>query len=190
MNTKAFFPCGGGSNLILGTGRENKIFFMNTHPAIEHIQSVTLTVHILTNPQTVTMSKYFILQTPTHPSNISKVSLYHCTCTHQPTNSYNVKIFHFTNTHPPIKHIQSVTLSLYMYSPAHKQLHCQNISFYKHPPTHQTYPKCPSVTVHVLTNPQTVTMSKYFILQTPTHSSNISKVSLCHCTCTHQPTNS
>ena len=27
MNTKAFFPCGGGSNLILGIGRENQIFF-------------------------------------------------------------------------------------------------------------------------------------------------------------------
>ena len=26
MNTKAFFPCGGGSNLILGTGMENQIF--------------------------------------------------------------------------------------------------------------------------------------------------------------------
>ena len=26
MNTKTFFPCGGGSNLILGTGRENQIF--------------------------------------------------------------------------------------------------------------------------------------------------------------------
>ena len=27
MNTKAFFPCGGGSNLILGTASENQIFF-------------------------------------------------------------------------------------------------------------------------------------------------------------------
>ena len=26
MNTKAFFPCGRGSNLILGTGTENQIF--------------------------------------------------------------------------------------------------------------------------------------------------------------------
>ena len=30
MNTKAFFPCGGGSNLILGTGSENQIFFLRT----------------------------------------------------------------------------------------------------------------------------------------------------------------
>ena len=28
MNTKAFFSCGGGSNLILGIGRENQIFFL------------------------------------------------------------------------------------------------------------------------------------------------------------------
>ena len=26
MNTKASFPCGEGSNLILGTGSENQIF--------------------------------------------------------------------------------------------------------------------------------------------------------------------
>ena len=32
MNMKAFF-CGGGSNLILGTGKENQIFFLRT-PAI------------------------------------------------------------------------------------------------------------------------------------------------------------
>ena len=32
MNTKAFFPCGGGSNLILGTGSEKKtnIFSRNS----------------------------------------------------------------------------------------------------------------------------------------------------------------
>ena len=30
MNIKAFFPCGGGSNLILGTGSENQINFLRT----------------------------------------------------------------------------------------------------------------------------------------------------------------
>ena len=30
MNTKAFFPYRGGSNLILGTGSENQIFFLRT----------------------------------------------------------------------------------------------------------------------------------------------------------------
>ena len=30
MTTKALFPCGGGSNLILGTGTENQIFLLRT----------------------------------------------------------------------------------------------------------------------------------------------------------------
>ena len=30
MYTKAIFHCGGGSNLILGIGRENKVFFLRT----------------------------------------------------------------------------------------------------------------------------------------------------------------
>ena len=30
MNTKAFLPCMGGSNLILGIGRENQIFLLRT----------------------------------------------------------------------------------------------------------------------------------------------------------------
>ena len=33
MNTKAFFPYGGGSNLILGISRENQMSFLKT-PAI------------------------------------------------------------------------------------------------------------------------------------------------------------
>ena len=35
MNTKAFFPCGGGSNLILGIGTENQIFFLRTPAAMK-----------------------------------------------------------------------------------------------------------------------------------------------------------
>ena len=34
MSTKAFFPCGGGSNLILGTGMENQIFILITTATI------------------------------------------------------------------------------------------------------------------------------------------------------------
>ena len=30
MSTKAFFPCGGGSNLILGTGMKSQIFILRT----------------------------------------------------------------------------------------------------------------------------------------------------------------
>ena len=35
MNTKAFFPCGGGSNLILGTGIESQIFILGTPAAVK-----------------------------------------------------------------------------------------------------------------------------------------------------------
>ena len=35
MNTKASFPCGGGSNLILGIGRENQIFFPRTPATVK-----------------------------------------------------------------------------------------------------------------------------------------------------------
>ena len=35
MTTKALFPCGGGSNLILGTGIENKIIFLRTQATIK-----------------------------------------------------------------------------------------------------------------------------------------------------------
>ena len=35
MSTKALFPCGGGSNLILGTGKENQIFILRTLATIK-----------------------------------------------------------------------------------------------------------------------------------------------------------
>ena len=34
MSTKAFFSCGGDSNLILGTGMEDHIFILRTPAAI------------------------------------------------------------------------------------------------------------------------------------------------------------
>ena len=46
MTTKAFFPCGGGSNLILGTGKENQIFILRTPANIKffslNFQKLTL----------------------------------------------------------------------------------------------------------------------------------------------------
>ena len=36
MNTKAFFPYLGGSNLILGIGRENQIFLLRTPATVFH----------------------------------------------------------------------------------------------------------------------------------------------------------
>ena len=32
---QSIFPCGGGSNLILGIGRENQIFFLRTPAAVK-----------------------------------------------------------------------------------------------------------------------------------------------------------
>ena len=35
MSSKAFFPCGGGSDLILGTSMENQIFILRTPVAVK-----------------------------------------------------------------------------------------------------------------------------------------------------------
>ena len=35
MSTKALFPYGGGSNLILGTGMENQILILRTPAAVK-----------------------------------------------------------------------------------------------------------------------------------------------------------
>ena len=40
MNTKAIFNCGGGSNLILRIGRENKIFFLRTSATVKFFPQI------------------------------------------------------------------------------------------------------------------------------------------------------
>ena len=40
MNTKAFFPCGGGSNLILGTAMENQISLVRSPSAIKFFHQI------------------------------------------------------------------------------------------------------------------------------------------------------
>ena len=40
MNTKAIFHSGGGSNLILGIGRENKIFFLRTPATVKFFHQI------------------------------------------------------------------------------------------------------------------------------------------------------
>ena len=45
MSTKAFFPCGGGSNLILGTGTENQIFILITPAAIKIFHQILKNCH-------------------------------------------------------------------------------------------------------------------------------------------------
>ena len=40
MNIKAFFPCGGGLNLILGIGTENQIFFLRTPGTVKFFHQI------------------------------------------------------------------------------------------------------------------------------------------------------
>ena len=40
MNTKAFFLCWEGSNLILGTGKENQIFILKTPATIKFFHQI------------------------------------------------------------------------------------------------------------------------------------------------------
>ena len=40
MSAKAPFPCGGGSNLILGTGTENQIFILRTPATIIFLHQI------------------------------------------------------------------------------------------------------------------------------------------------------
>ena len=55
MNTKAFFPCVGGSNLILGISRENQISFLKPPAAVnffsQNCQKMTFWCkNIITHP--------------------------------------------------------------------------------------------------------------------------------------------
>ena len=45
MSTKALFPCGGGSNLILGTGTENQIFILITTATIKFFHQILKNCH-------------------------------------------------------------------------------------------------------------------------------------------------
>ena len=45
MSTKALFPWGGGSNLILGTGTENQIFILRTPATIKFFHQILKNCH-------------------------------------------------------------------------------------------------------------------------------------------------
>ena len=45
MNTKAFFLCWKGSNLILGTGKENQIFILRTPATIKLFHQILKKCH-------------------------------------------------------------------------------------------------------------------------------------------------
>ena len=40
MNSKVFFPCVGGSNLILGIGTEKQIFFLRIPAAVKFFHQI------------------------------------------------------------------------------------------------------------------------------------------------------
>ena len=56
MSTKALFPWGGGSNIILGTGTENQIFIVRTPATIKFFHQILKNCHfgaekkIITHP--------------------------------------------------------------------------------------------------------------------------------------------
>ena len=45
MSTKAFFPCGRGSNLILGIGTENQIFIRRAPATIKFFHQILKNCH-------------------------------------------------------------------------------------------------------------------------------------------------
>ena len=45
MSTKAFCPCGGRSNLILGAGTENQILFLITPAAVNFFHQILKNCH-------------------------------------------------------------------------------------------------------------------------------------------------
>ena len=60
MNTKALFPCGGGSNLILGTGTENQIFILRMPAAIKFFHQILKKWHFDVNKKIIAHSDGFV----------------------------------------------------------------------------------------------------------------------------------
>ena len=115
------------------------------------------------------MSKYFILQTPTHPLNISKVSPCHYTFSHPPMNIYDVKKFHFRN--PSNRSKVSSCHCTCTRSPMNSYIPLRNSVVDPLPPLHHPAPHSHHPYLHnppLCPSPPPPTMSKYFILQTPT----------------------
>ena len=55
MSTKAFCPCGRGSNLILGTGMENQILFLITPAAINYFHQILKNCHFGVKKKSLSM---------------------------------------------------------------------------------------------------------------------------------------
>ena len=59
MSTKVLFPCGGGSNLILMTGKENQIFILRTPATIKRFHLILKNGH------------FGVIKIMTHPDGIA-----------------------------------------------------------------------------------------------------------------------
>ena len=60
MSTKAFFPCGGGSNLILEIGKENQIFILRTPAAIRFFHQILKICHFGVKNKNITYPDGFV----------------------------------------------------------------------------------------------------------------------------------
>ena len=64
---QSIFPCGGGSNLILGTGMENQIFILRTPAAIKFFHQILKNCHfgVKINSLSTQMDLYDTYKAPT-----------------------------------------------------------------------------------------------------------------------------
>ena len=60
MSTKAFFPFGGGPNLVLGIGRKNQIFFLRTPAAVKFFHRTIRKMITLMLKKIITHSDEFV----------------------------------------------------------------------------------------------------------------------------------
>ena len=60
MNTKAFFPCWGRSNLILGTGSEAKYFLFKKSAAVKFFHQIVKKQHFGTKKKIITHLDGFV----------------------------------------------------------------------------------------------------------------------------------
>ena len=60
MNTKAFFLCWEGSNLILGIGKENQIFILRIPAAIKFFHQILKNCHFGVKKKIITHPDGFV----------------------------------------------------------------------------------------------------------------------------------
>ena len=162
MNTKAFLPCGGGLNLILGIGREKQWIFVRTpatvkfSPDLQKIHACIIGTKNKTNgTPTLPHPPY-----PSPPRNL--------TTTTQPnaTTTTPITIYPLTPSPPP--HYPTTTHSTYLttpHPPTPTHHHPTHSPQYHHPTHPNTHHPQPSPTNH---HPPTQKPSHPRTLQPPT----------------------